>query len=129
MQDIPHTGGVRLGQHSESQITRRFVVVQLVLASSEADECIVVAAQLAHHVAQREYGTEDQLGIVAGSSRGILRLLGCECRGGLIGGESRRGDPEFRIYTLRWGQDRFSIRVQERQGGRDGLCLSKMYSE
>lgn len=43
--------------------------MQLVLGGAVADEGVVVAAELAGHVAQGEDGAEDELGVVGGGAR------------------------------------------------------------
>jgi hypothetical protein len=44
--------------------------VQLVLARPVADEGVVVAAELAGHVAEGEDGSEDELGVVGAGGYG-----------------------------------------------------------
>ena len=83
MEHIAHAQGGRVGQHDEPQVACCLVKVQLVLSRAVADECVVFTAELAHHVAEREDGAEDQLGIVAG----LVARAGAGCRRG-----SRRGD-------------------------------------
>lgn len=75
VQHVAHARRGRVGQEDESQVGRRLVVVQLVLARAEADKGVVVAAELACHVAEREDGAEDELGVVVrgGVSRGRRR--------------------------------------------------------
>lgn len=65
VEDVAHAEGAGLGQQGEAQARGRLVVVQLVLGGAVGDEGVVVAAELAHHVAQAEDGAEDQLGVVA----------------------------------------------------------------
>lgn len=65
MEDVAHAEGAGLGQQGEAQARGRLVVVQLVLGGAVGDEGVVVAAELAHHVAQAEDGAEDELGVVA----------------------------------------------------------------
>lgn len=80
--------------------------MQPVLARAVRYEGIVFAPQLAHHVAQRKDGAEDELGVVlgavAGEGRGgcscgtVGRLAGCRGRGrGLRGGK-----PFFSVDAL-----------------------------
>lgn len=64
MQHIPHAGRRSIGNHDEAQVGGRLVKVQLVLARPVADEGVVVAAELAGHVAEGEDGAKDELGIV-----------------------------------------------------------------
>lgn len=64
MQHIPHAGRRGIGNHDEAQVGGRLVKVQLVLARPVADEGVVVAAELAGHVAEGEDGAKDELGIV-----------------------------------------------------------------
>lgn len=52
--------------------------MKLVLPRTIADEGVVVTAQLANHVAQREYGSEDELSVVGGT--------GASARGWPLGG-------------------------------------------
>lgn len=73
MHHIPHAQRPGIRQHDKPQVARRLVVVQLVLGRSVANKRVVLPAQLAHHVAQREHGAEDQLGVVR-------RLVGCADR-------------------------------------------------
>ena len=69
MQHVPHAQGARVGQQHEAEVAGRLVEVQLVLRGAVADEGVVVAAELARHVAQREDGAEDQLGVVGAGAR------------------------------------------------------------
>lgn len=64
MHHIPHAQRPRVRQHDKPQVARRLVVVQLVLGGPVGNKRVVLAAQLAHHVAQREHGAENQLGVV-----------------------------------------------------------------
>lgn len=87
MQDVAHAGGAGLGQEGEAQVGRGLVVVQLVLGGAVADEGVVVAAELARHVAQGEDGAKDELGVVAGPLDAVGRRggdggrrLGCRAR-------------------------------------------------
>lgn len=82
MQHVAHARRGRVGQENEAQVGGRLVKVQLVLPRAVADEGVVVAAELARHVAQREDGAEDELGVVG---RGHV-----DRRGG-HGGDRRRG--------------------------------------
>lgn len=68
MQHVPHAHARRVRHHDEAQVRGRLVVVQLVLAGAVRDEGVVVAAELADHVAEGEDGTEDQLRIVGGAA-------------------------------------------------------------
>jgi len=117
MQHVAHARRGRVGQHDEPQIARRLVVVQFVLPRAVADEGVVVAAQLAHHVAQREDGAEDQLGVVPGlgACRPSVRASSDDMSGGVGGrrvgtggcgcGRDGRGGcrrkPALRIDALR----------------------------
>lgn len=64
MQNIPHAQGAGLGQKGEAQVGGGLVVVELVVGGAVGEEGVVVAAELAHHIAQREHGAEDQLRVV-----------------------------------------------------------------
>lgn len=86
MQHVAHARRVRLRQEGKPQIARRLVVVQLVLAGAEADEGVVVAAELAGHVAQGEDGTEDQFGVIVGLLDHVVGGLLRGWRGQLVGG-------------------------------------------
>ncbi len=97
MQDIPHAQRGRVGQHDQAQAARGLVEVQLVLGGAVRDEGVVVAAQLAHHVAQGEDGSEDELGIVGGGGAG-----GCCCCRGVGRGGGARGQPGFGVDAFRW---------------------------
>lgn len=64
--------------------------MQLVLSGAVTDEGVVVAAELAHHVAQTEDGSEEELGVVAAGRRraiGLVLLL-------------RAGKPRFGVNAL-----------------------------
>lgn len=69
MQHGPHALGVGIGQEDESEIGGGLEEVQLVLPGRVAGECVFRAADLADHVAEREDGAEDELGVV-GCGRG-----------------------------------------------------------
>ena len=88
MQHVAHAQDGGVGEHDEPRIAGRLVIVQFVLAGAEADEGVVVAAKLAHHVAQREDGSEDELGIVLA---GIARRPSRAPRTTTAGGCSLRG--------------------------------------
>jgi hypothetical protein len=77
VQDVAHAHGRRVGEEHEAQVGRGLVVVHAVLPRAVGDEGVVVAAQLADHVAQAKDGAEDELGVVLGP--GALGLCGC-CR-------------------------------------------------
>ena len=64
VQHIPHAQCPGVCQKHQSQIGWRLVKVQLVLGSPVAYEGVIVAPQLAGHVAKREDGAEDELGVV-----------------------------------------------------------------
>lgn len=64
MQHIPHTRRARVRKHDEAKVCGRLVEMQLVLPRAVADEGVVVAAELADHVAEGEDGSEDELGVV-----------------------------------------------------------------
>lgn len=66
MQHVTHTVRLRIRQQHKAQIGRRLVVVKLVLAGAIANEGVVIAAELASHVAQGEHGSEDEFGVVGG---------------------------------------------------------------
>lgn len=70
MQHIPHARRRGIGNHDEAKIRGRLVKVQLVLARPVADEGVVVAAELAGHVAEGEDGSEDELGVVGAGGYG-----------------------------------------------------------
>lgn len=74
MQHIPHTRRRRIRQHHKAQVSRRLVKVQLVLSRAVADKGVVVAAELARHVAQRKDGAKDELCVV-GRCRGRPRVV------------------------------------------------------
>lgn len=69
MQDVAHTRRGRVGEQDEAQIGGCLVKVQLVVGGAVADEGVVVAAELADHVAQGKDGAEDELGVVGGGGR------------------------------------------------------------
>lgn len=52
MQNIPHAQGAGLGQKGEAQVGGGLVVVELVVGGAVGEEGVVVAAELAHHIAQ-----------------------------------------------------------------------------
>ena len=87
MQHISHAHAPRVRHHDEAQVRGRLVVVQLVLSRAVRDEGVVVAAELADHVAEGEDGAEDELGIVGGAAR----------VGGGVGLE-----PGFGVDAFRW---------------------------
>jgi len=115
MEHVPHARRRRVGEHHEPQAACRLVVVELVLPRAVADEGVVVAAQLAHHAAEREDGAEDELRVVARprrlgpSVRGTAfvaaaacagrRVLVCVCVRWRIA--EGRGDPGFRVDAFR----------------------------
>lgn len=79
MQHIPHARRARVRDHDEAKVGGRLVEMHLVLARAVADEGVVVAAELADHVAKREDGSEDELGVIrAGGQDG--RGSGTRCR-------------------------------------------------
>ncbi len=86
MQHIPHTRRRRIRQHHKTQVGRRLVKVQLVLPRAVADEGVVVAAELARHVAQRKHGAKDELCVV-GRCRGrrwvVVVTAWCWCAAGV----------------------------------------------
>lgn len=89
MQHIAHAHRAGISQHDKAQVRGRLVVVHAVLAGAVADEGVVLAAQLAHDVAQREDGAEDELGVVGGARE----LLGGRAGGRRAGdGGRRRGE-------------------------------------
>lgn len=69
MQHIPHAGRARVRKHDEAKVCGRLVEMQLVLPRAVADEGVVVAAELADHVAEGEDGSEDELGVVRGGGQ------------------------------------------------------------
>lgn len=64
MQHIAHARGPGIRNHDEAQVRGRLVKVQLVLPRAVADKGVVVAAELADHVAEGEDGAEDELCVV-----------------------------------------------------------------
>lgn len=66
VEDVAHAEGAGLGEHGEAEVGRGLVVVELVVLGAERDEGVVLAAQLADHVAQAEDRAEDQLCVVRG---------------------------------------------------------------
>lgn len=76
MQHIPHARRRGICNHDEAKVGGRLVEVQLVLARPVADEGVVVAAELAGHVAEGEDGSEDELG--------VIRAGGYDGRGGFF---------------------------------------------
>lgn len=76
MKDVAHAQGPRVGEEDEAEVGGGLVVVQLVVGRLEADEGVVVAAQLAYHVAQGEDGAEDELGVVGGRRLGARGAVG-----------------------------------------------------
>lgn len=113
MQDIPHAHGGGIRQHDKPQVGGCLVVVHAVLAGAVADEGIILAAELAHDVAQTEDGAKDELGIVGGAGD----LFG----GGAVGGRrwfaghgGRRGglrgwEPVLGVDALRCGKGRVQL--------------------
>lgn len=67
MQHIAHTQGGRVGEEDKAQVRRRLIVVQAVLPRAERDEGVILAAELAHNVAQGKDGAKDELGVVLGA--------------------------------------------------------------
>ena len=59
VEHIAHAQCGRVGQHDKPEVACCLVEVQLVLPRAVADECVVLAAELAYHVAEGEYGAED----------------------------------------------------------------------
>lgn len=108
MQHIAHAHDPGVREHDKAQTAGGLVKVQLVLAGPEADEGVVVAAELAGHVAQLEDGAEDELGVVV-----FARLAGRRCGGraageggvvvgagdGAVGG---LGEPFLGVDAFRW---------------------------
>jgi hypothetical protein len=86
MQHIPHTQRPGIRQHDKSRIARRLVVVKLVLRRPEADEGIVLPAQLSYHVPETEDGAEDELGCVVVVVASYRFGAVCYCWGWLAGG-------------------------------------------
>lgn len=82
MQHIPHARRRGIRYHDKAKVGGRLVEMQLVLARAVADKGIVVAAELAGHVAEGEDGSEDELG--------VIRAGGYGGRGGDSGGLCRR---------------------------------------
>lgn len=89
--------------------------MQAVLAGPVADEGVVLAAELADHVAQTEDGAEDELGVIVGTRRrsdaggggrgGHGRRDGGRWSAGGVGdgrGELGRGKPCFGVDALGW---------------------------
>ena len=59
MQDDPQIIRLRIRHHHELQTRRRLVIMQFVVARPVADEVVVGAPELAHHVSEGEDGAED----------------------------------------------------------------------
>lgn len=64
MQHIPHARRRGICYHYEAKVGRRLVEMQLILAGPVANEGVVVAAELAGHVTERENGSEDEFGVI-----------------------------------------------------------------
>lgn len=147
MQHVPHAHGGSVGQQDEAQVRGRLVVVQTVLAGAVADEGVVVAAELAHHVAQAEDGAEDELRVVARAADGpgaaglLLRRRGLGAgrrawrrwgQGGLRGREPFLGvdafgwEGEKKRCLLEWEETGLVWGKEGPADGCDSLCLSKM---
>ena len=75
MKYIPHTHGPSIRQENKSQIGRRLVKVKLVVRGPVAYEGVIVTAELADHVAQREDGSENELCVVGGVGGFGVRLV------------------------------------------------------
>lgn len=90
MQDIPHTRRLRVGEEGKAQVGGGLVVMQLVLPGSVADEGVVLAAELARHVAQGEDGSEDEFGVVGAGDVGAGR------------GWASRGEPGLGVDAFGW---------------------------
>jgi hypothetical protein len=78
VKDVAHAQGTGVGEHDEAQVGRSFVVVKLVGGSAEANERVVLAAELSCHVPEREDGSVDELCVILG--------WGCLGRGECSGG-------------------------------------------
>jgi hypothetical protein len=75
VQDVAHAQGACVGEENEAEIRGRLVEVELVVCCSVADEGVVVATELADHVAEGEDGAEDELCVVGGGT-GLVGLAG-----------------------------------------------------
>lgn len=101
-----------VGQHDELHARGGLVVVQLVFAGAVGEEGVVLAAQLLHHVAEREDQAEDQLlvvGVLGALGGGLVAMGGVEGGGGrgrawLLGGGGggALGSPAARVDALGW---------------------------
>lgn len=121
MQHVPHAHAGRVGEQHKAQVRRRLVKVQLVLGGPVRDEGVVVPAELTHHVAQREDGSKDELGVVLAAVAPRLArvrrtrrwgkpLLGVDAFGCFIGSVSKTKKK----------------RKKTREESSYVLCLSKM---
>ncbi len=72
MEDVSHAHGTRVGEEHEAQVRGGLIEVELVVCGTVGDEGIVVAAQLANHVAEGEDCAEDELGVIGTCGR-LLR--------------------------------------------------------
>ena len=123
---------LRVGEHDELHARRGLVVVQLVLAGAVAEEGVVGAAELLHHVAQREDQAEDELLVVLvlgalGLGQGVA--IGGYATGGLgarrLGRGRRRrcgGGPAAGVDALGWRGERdvLGAGCADRAGGVSG---------
>lgn len=98
MQHVAHARRPGIRNHDEAQVGGRLVKVQLVLARAVADEGVVVAAELADHVAEGEDGAEDELCVV-----------GAGGQDGGRGAGDLGGHPGFDV-------DAFSVAVEDVEG-------------
>lgn len=103
VQDIAHARGHGVGEDNEAQVRGGFVEVKLVLGGAEADEGIVVAAELADHVAQGKDGAEDELRLVRGGVRRRGGRRGTAGAGGRVR-VLRVLDPGFRVDAFSWSE-------------------------
>lgn len=91
VQVLAQIGHLGVGQHDELHARRRLVVVQLVFSRAVGQEGVVGAAQLGHHVAQREDQTEDQFLVVCVREAPVPRWGRDGAVIGATGGRSQRG--------------------------------------
>ena len=99
MQHVAHAQRGRVGEDDEAQVGGGLVKVQLVLRGAVADEGVVVAAELADHVAQGKDGAEEELGVVGRRRRGC----GVGCGGIGVGWVCGRGEPGLGVDALGCG--------------------------
>jgi hypothetical protein len=105
-----HVAHARVGEHDELELCGRLKVMHLVLARAIRQERIVVPAQLADNAAQREDGSEDELGVVfdcEGFACYGWHVAIAERVGGGITLDGRFG-PALGVYALGWAASALS---------------------